>query len=232
MQSNQATTYKIWAVDGVVYGPVELSTLIEWVKDERVVADTWVFSEGADSWFRASRLPELHPLFKNLGSTTTFMGSVSGIRPGALRRVKVLAEMNDQQLERFGQLMEQVKVRQFQEVVRQGEPGNAMFLVLDGELRARMLIDGRESTLTTFMPGDFFGDISLFDGGPRSADVIANKETTLLKISSANFEKLLQRAPELAAPFLYAMSKTLSARIRADNKRYGDSVKFSRSAGL
>jgi hypothetical protein len=226
------TTYKIWAVDGVVYGPIELATLIEWTKDERIVADTWVYNEGTDSWHKASRLPELRPFFKGTGSTTTFMGSISGLRPGALRRVKILADMSDQQLERFGQLMETIKVRPFQEVVKQGEAGNSMFLVLDGELRARMLIGGKETTLTTFIPGDFFGDISLFDGGPRSADVISNKETTLLKISSSNFEKLLQRAPELAAPFLNAMSKTLVARIRADNKRYGDSVKWARSGSF
>jgi CRP-like cAMP-binding protein len=93
------------------------------------------------------------------------------------------------------------------------------------------MVGDKETTLTTLTIGEFFGDISLFDHGPRSADVIANTDAIVLKISSTAFEKLAKEAPELAAPFLHAIGKTLTARIRADNKRYTDSVKFARAAG-
>ena len=106
-----------------------------------------------------------------------------------------------------------------------------MYLILDGELRVRMMLGGKETILTTLGIGEFFGEISLFDHGPRSADVVANKDSTLLKISAAAFENLTQQAPELAAPFLIAVGKTLAARIRADNKRFGDSLAFARAAG-
>ena len=78
--------------------------------------------------------------------------------------------------------------------------------------------------------GEFFGDISLFDQGPRSADVVANTESLVLKISSEAFDELAKEAPEIATPFLLAIGRTLTARIRADNKRYGDSIKFARAA--
>jgi CRP-like cAMP-binding protein len=94
-----------------------------------------------------------------------------------------------------------------------------MFLVLGGELRARTVVSGKETILATFGPGDFFGDMALFDHGPRSADVIANVDSTLLKISSVAFDRLTREAPALATPFLQATARTLSARIRADNKR-------------
>jgi CRP-like cAMP-binding protein len=94
-----------------------------------------------------------------------------------------------------------------------------------------MMIGGKESILVTLGPGEFFGEISLFDRGPRSADVIANTDSMLLKISAKKFERLITQAPDLAAPFLFAMGKTLTARIRADNKRYRDSVNFARAAG-
>ena len=80
------------------------------------------------------------------------------------------------------------------------------------------------------MPSEFFGDISLFDHGPRSADVVANLNSTLLKISVEKFKNLTKEAPELATPFLTAVCKTLVARIRADNKRLRDSISFSRAA--
>jgi CRP-like cAMP-binding protein len=104
-------------------------------------------------------------------------------------------------------------------VFQQGEPGDAMYLVMSGELRARTLINGKETILATFGPGEFFGDMALFDHGPRSADVVANTESILFKITADSFNRLTREAPALATPFLQATARTLSARIRADNKR-------------
>ena len=75
------------------------------------------------------------------------------------------------------------------------------------------------------------GDFSLLGQGPRSADVVANEDSTVLKMSAPAFEKLAEESPELATQFLLSTSKTLAARIRADNKRLRDSVSFSRAAG-
>jgi CRP-like cAMP-binding protein len=133
--------------------------------------------------------------------------------------VKILAELNDAQLDHLAQFLEVQRVPQWSEIVKQGESGDGMFLVMEGELRARVMVGGKETILATFGPGDFFGDMSLFDHGPRSADVIANVDSTVLKITAAAFDRLAKEAPALATPFLQATARTLSARIRADNKR-------------
>jgi CRP/FNR family cyclic AMP-dependent transcriptional regulator len=86
---------------------------------------------------------------------------------------------------------------------------------------------GKETILATLGPGEFFGDISLFDHGPRSADVVANADSVVLKISSSSIEQLSKSAPELATPFLRNIGQTLSARIRADNKRLRDTVRYA-----
>ena len=151
------------------------------------------------------------------------------LKPGALRRVRILAGFSDRQLERFVDFMELHPVRQWTEIVKQGSPGDAMYLVLEGEVRVRMVIAGKETILVTMAPGEFFGEVALFDHGPRSADVVANKESLLLKISAGAFQKLINEAPDLAAPFLYAIGQSLIARIRADNKRYRDSIAFART---
>jgi CRP-like cAMP-binding protein len=105
-----------------------------------------------------------------------------------------------------------------------------MYLIVEGELRARVMVGDRETILATFGPGDFFGDMALFDHGPRSADVIANSDSSLLRISSISFARLAKEAPALATPFLQATSRTLASRIRADNKRLGQmSQQFSAS---
>jgi len=233
-ETNQSVAYSIWAADNVVYGPVELPSLISWVKDERVLADTWVFDGQNDRWRKAATLPELSLFFRKKGDggvgAALHLGHAD-ITPGMLRRVKALAELSDEQLGRFVNFMEAQPVRQWSQIVKQGDPDDGMYLVLDGELRVRLMIGGKETILATLGPGECFGEIALFDQGPRSADVLANKDSILLKISSEAFDKLRREAPELSAPILFAISKTLAARIRADNKRIKDSVNFARAAG-
>ncbi len=241
MSARESNDYKIWAVDNIVYGPVELPTLVNWVKEERVTGDTWVFSERENTWAKASQLGELSLFFRSGRSTispngtSVFLASelgagTAGIKIGALRRVKIFSTMSDEQVGRFAQFMELRKVRQFSEIVRQGEPGDGMYMILEGEVRVRLMIDEKETMLAVLAAGEFFGEIALFDHGPRSADVVANSESVLLKISASAFHKLSAECPDLATPFLLAIGKTLTSRIRADNKRYKDSVSFSRAA--
>jgi CRP-like cAMP-binding protein len=233
MQTDQAILYSIWAEDNVVYGPVELPVLVGWVKDERVLAGTWVYDSQNDRWRKAANVPELQLFFRKKGGATAAPGPVdqSNITPGMLRRVKALAELNDEQLERFVHFMEPQTVRQWIPVVKQGDMDDGMYLVLEGELRVRLMIGGKETILATLGAGECFGEIALFDQGPRSADVVANKDSVLLKITAEAFEKLRREAPELSVPILFSISKTLAARIRADNKRIKDSVNFARAAG-
>jgi hypothetical protein len=231
--SVENTGYIVWGIDQVPYGPVELPVLVSWVKDERVTAETWVFAEKNNSWQKAPQVPELQMFFKskpkNSGDVSGMVGP-TGVDLRALRRIKILSFLNDQQLERFSKFVELEKIPQWTVVVKQGEPGDAMYFILEGELRVRINVMGKETILTTLGVGEFFGDIALFDRGPRSADVVANSDSLVVKISSASFDDLAKEAPDLATPFLRAMGQTLMARIRADNKRYGDSVKFARAA--
>ena len=230
----------VWGIDHAPYGPIELPMLVNWIKDERVTADTWIFSESKDDWQKASQIPELQMFFRPKSSGAASAAPKAGpgvsqktasmVRPGSLRRIKIFADFKDEDIQQFLQFMEVMRVPQWTQIVRQGDHGDAMFLVLEGELRVRLMIDGKEKTLATLGIGEFFGEMSLFDHGPRSADVIANQDGLLLKISSDAFGNLTREAPKLASPFLLAIGRTLTARIRADNKRYSDSISFAGAA--
>jgi CRP-like cAMP-binding protein len=184
-----------------------------------VAPETWVFSRQATHWQRASELPELKNQFELRFTSVPDSPARVGIKPGSLRRIKILADLKDNQLAHLAEYMEFQEVNQWSVLFAQGDASDSMFLVLAGELRARSVVDGRETILATFGPGDFFGDMALFDHGPRSADLVANVDSTLLKITSVAFERLTREAPALATPFLQATARTMSARIRADNKR-------------
>lgn len=238
---DQCTTYRIWGADNIVYGPVELPVLVRWVKEERVIAGTWVHMMPLDGWLRADAIPELRSFFQvNMASASVGGGTEgeaeegggheAGIRPGMLRRIKVLACLGDAELQRFVDFMDVIRVKQWDNVVYEGSPGDAMFFILEGEVRVRLMIAERESILATLQAGEFFGEVALFDHGARSADVVANTDCLLLRIPSGAFQRLVEDNPDLAAPFLLAMGRSLIARLRADNRRYRDSIVFARTA--
>jgi len=228
--SDSSYGYIIWGVDQNSYGPVELPTLISWVKDERVTADTWIFRPRTGEWKKAEQLEELQMFFSPSRPAAALGAGPQGIPAGALRRIKILGAMSEPQLQRFAEFVEVEQAPQWTVIVRQGEPGDAMYFILSGELRIRIMVGERETILATMGPGDFFGDISLLDKGPRSADVVANSDSVVAKISAAALDELAVQAPDLAAVFLKGLGRTLTARIRADNKRFGDSVRFARAA--
>ena len=91
-------------------------------------------------------------------------------------------------------------------IVKVGDPGEAFFVILDGKVLVRA--GGRRTVLGT---GDFFGEMSLLDGRPRSATVIAQGEVLLMMVTRAKFQKLLVSEPRIAI----AIMSTLSLRVRA-----------------
>ena len=95
-------------------------------------------------------------------------------------------------------------------IARQGEIGTGFFLVVDGAVR--VVRDGEE--LARLGPGDFFGEMSVIDGLPRVATVIATEPTRCLALASWEFERLVLDHPTIALAIL----RGLSARLRAKSE--------------
>jgi CRP-like cAMP-binding protein len=222
--------YFIWGVDHAVYGPVELPVLVGWINDERIIADTWIYLEHGGCWEQAGRIPELRMFFngRHAGTPAPAGSARPGGQPtaGALRHIKVLACLTDPQLERFLQLVELQNIPAGTVLARQGDPADAMYLLVEGELRVRIQADGREHSLDNLESGEFFGEISLLDHGLRMANITAIRDSIVIKITAAEFERITNDNPDLATPFLYALARTLACRIRSENKRYRDSMSF------
>jgi hypothetical protein len=232
MQDNPSVYFRTWGSDNISYGPVELPELVTWIKQGRVLRNTFVFSESTGEWTRAESMPELKALFKAKAAPGGQASSAaSSMAPGSLRRIKIFAEMDEPQLASFLQYMEVLKVLPNAVVFRKDDHGDAMFLVLEGEVRARVMVGGRESSLAIMGVGECVGELAVIDEGPRSADIVANVESVLLKISAEALKRLFKEAPALAAPFLLGLCKTITSRIRKMTKRYEDSIVIARAAG-
>ena len=223
--------FTVWAADRTPHGPMDLIKVVSWVKSGQIVAGTWIFDSRNATWERAANVPELQMFFQARAHLTParveIVGAAEAIDIRALRRIKLLSYFTDEQLERFTQFVVAEQMPLQAVIVKQGDCGNAMYVILEGELSVRMNVGGLETELATLGMGDFFGDFGLFDQGPRSASVVARTSCLLLKISVEAFERMSHEATDLATPFLRAIAKTLAARIRAGNKHRGEAVKFS-----
>jgi CRP/FNR family transcriptional regulator, cyclic AMP receptor protein len=98
-------------------------------------------------------------------------------------------------------------------LTRKGEPGDEFFLILDG--RARVDVSSRKRSFV--QPYDFFGEMSLLDGGPRSATVTAETAIRLLVIRRRDFARLLGEVPELTRSILAVLSRRLRQTEQALN---------------
>src|SRR6266853_4319086 len=136
--SSTDASFIVWGSNRTASAPMELTTLISWVRDERVTPDTWIFVNKAGAWQRALDVEELQWFFQVRSGRrpeTADDGSIPhGFDPRALRRLKLLAGMTDEQLERFAEFTEVLRVPLSSTIVKQGDHGDAMYLILEGEL--------------------------------------------------------------------------------------------------
>ena len=91
-------------------------------------------------------------------------------------------------------------------IARQGEIGTGLFIVAEGAVR--VVRDGE--IVARLGPGEFFGELSVLDGGPRNASVIADGPTTCLALATWDAERVLREQPGVAL----AVLRVLAARLR------------------
>lgn len=106
-------------------------------------------------------------------------------------------------------------------VFREGQPGDRLFVVLDGKVKiSRSASDGRENMLALLGPGELFGELSLFDPGPRTATATALTDATLASLDHEELRPWLRARPEVGEQLLAALAQ----RLRRTNAAMADLV--------
>ena len=96
-------------------------------------------------------------------------------------------------------------------IFAEGDKGDKFYLILEGAVRISRLVPGMgEEALAILRPGDYFGEMSIIDGRPRSATVTALEDLTTLAITAWDFEGLMEQHPSM----MRALLVELSGRIR------------------
>lgn len=140
-------------------------------------------------------------------------------RRDRLVEIPLLAVLTQAQRELLAEKLMSRRVVKGQPVFLQGDPGDEMFLLLDGRIRICCeSLSGREITLCFLHDGGFFGEMALLDGEPRSATAIAESDGTLLVLRRADFQQFLQEVPSAGISLL----AFLCSRLRLANNKIQD----------
>jgi len=111
------------------------------------------------------------------------------------------------QLRAVADISKVVEVPERTVLTRQGEPGEEFFIIVDGTALVTLSMHKKHR----LKPGEFFGEMSLLDGGPRSATVKAETDLRVLVINRAHFWELISAVPELTQQMLVGLSRRLRA---------------------
>jgi len=129
-----------------------------------------------------------------------------------LADVPIFRFLDDTERQTLAALFEERAIGVGETVFHEGEPGDELFLVKDGRVQVFITSDiGDKITLADAQSGDVFGEISLLDGGPRTASAAAIDATTVLKLDRDRLFELVQRHPHVALDLLTVLGQRLRA---------------------
>jgi CRP-like cAMP-binding protein len=122
-----------------------------------------------------------------------------------LHQVPMLRTCSPEEIDHIADLGVTVLAEEGQGIVRQGEAGNQFFVITTGS--AEVTRDGQQ--VASLGPGDYFGELALFDPAPRNATVTATSPTTLVSVSRNSFRELLGEISSLRDALLSGMATRL-----------------------
>ena len=152
-----------------------------------------------------------------------------------IKQAAIFQDLEQEELEKIAEISKEQKFKFGQTIFKEGEPGNRLYLISEGEVRISRDVPGSgEEALTVLKKGACFGEMSVFDRSERSTDAIANTDCTLVTITRStdaiantdctlvtitrsDFEMLLDFERDLGYKVLWRVVRLLSDRLRITN---------------
>ncbi|WP_291314336.1 CRP-like cAMP-activated global transcriptional regulator GlxR [Corynebacterium sp. UBA2622] len=106
-------------------------------------------------------------------------------------------------------------------IFEEGEPGDRLYIIIEGKVKlARHAPDGRENLLSVMGPSDMFGELSIFDPGPRTSSAVCVTEVTAATMNSEMLKQWIDNHPEISQQLL----RVLARRLRRTNASLADLI--------
>ncbi len=133
-----------------------------------------------------------------------------------LRNVSLFESLDQQELEALSDVTFTRTFSKDNVIILAEEEGDTLFILKNGQVKVSIVSEeGREVILSLLGPGSVFGELSLLDGKPRSANVVATEETDLLMLRRADFLQLIYKTPQIAT----ALLAELATRMRKTDRQ-------------
>ncbi|HEX8970514.1 Crp/Fnr family transcriptional regulator [Oryzihumus sp.] len=138
-----------------------------------------------------------------------------------VKKAPLFAALDDEAASALQQSMTSSRLERGDILFHEGDQGDRLYVIREGKIKlGRTSSDGRENLLAILGPGEMFGELSLFDPGPRTATATAVAETQLIGLGHDNLQTFLSNRPEVAATLLAALAR----RLRRTNETLADLV--------
>ena len=134
----------------------------------------------------------------------------------ALRKVPLFSHLTLDQLETISQLMHPAEYLAGEVMMRQGDPGEELYVLLEGEAKAYQNYGtDSETYLSTMRPVSYIGEMAILDQAARSATVVVTEDARLLTLGAQPFRELILQTPEIS----FEVFRVLTERIRRAERR-------------
>jgi CRP/FNR family transcriptional regulator, cyclic AMP receptor protein len=138
-----------------------------------------------------------------------------------VRSAPLFAALDEDAASSLRQSMVEVWLGRSEELFSEGDQGDRLYVIVEGKIKlGRSSSDGRENLLAILGPGEMFGELSLFDPGPRTATATSVGDSRLIGLGHDALEPWLLRHPEVAQKLLNALAR----RLRRTNETLADLV--------
>ncbi len=151
--------------------------------------------------------------------------------PEFLNRVALFQDLEQNALGTLAPLLIRKKFKAGEMIFHEMDDSDALYVVEKGQVVVSKNVSGDvDIVLTHFYPGDFFGEMGLFDSAPRSASAHTELDTILWALGRAVFHQILSNHPEMAARICYRLVTVFIQRLRATNEQAREAIRWGLEA--
>src|SRR5690349_23393655 len=138
-----------------------------------------------------------------------------------LKQVHLFAGLSDDDIQELASVVKRRTFRSGEVIFHRDDPGQVLYVIKEGKVKISIVSpDGQEISLVVFGKGEYFGELALLDGEPRSADAIALEKVECYTLQRSDFHKAIMKNPKIAIQVL----EVLSRRLRRTDKQVEDLI--------
>jgi len=126
-----------------------------------------------------------------------------------LREVPIFTDLSPEDLQKLAGIANEQWYPNSTTIFNQGDEGNEMFIIVDGQVKVVRSANGKDQTLAQRGPGEFVGEMAIIESVPRSATLVTQGEVRLLAIEGETFKQILRERPEVSLAVLQSLSRRL-----------------------